>query len=401
MASLKLSTKVLLLLFTIHYSLFTQKVQAQQKDFVSYQRSFKKVSDVFNIKEDTLRKQFAAKGLVWPAKYMYIRSFKYDSQLEVWVKNAKADPYKLFKSYKVCALAGSLGPKRVEGDFQVPEGFYYVNEFKPNSNYDLALGVNYPNPSDRVLGDSSLLGGDIYIHGSCVTVGCIPITNPQIEDVYTIAAFCHNEGQDFIPIHLFPVVFKNIKSRDFLQKILGDRPDYEPMSRKMKYVYYYFEKYHNLPIIMSNDKGDYTFGDNNINVVFDDEVKAPPPPEKKITPKREAKKVAFDESEIVSAVNTLPVYPGGSNAFQEFLDKLGKDLVPLLPEGRKKAYVQVQYVIDKEGNVILPKVLSGANNEMNNLIIDRFEAMPKWAPAVRIYTKVPIRLQQTVEVIGD
>jgi len=58
-------------------------------------------------KEDTLQKQFEARGLKWPAKYIYLRSFKYDSQLEVWVKNEIKEPFKLFKTYKVCALAGS------------------------------------------------------------------------------------------------------------------------------------------------------------------------------------------------------------------------------------------------------------------------------------------------------
>ncbi len=56
----------------------------------------------------------------------------------------------LFKTYKVCALAGTLGPKRMEGDYQVPEGFYYINEFNPQSNYYLSLGINYPNESDKV-----------------------------------------------------------------------------------------------------------------------------------------------------------------------------------------------------------------------------------------------------------
>src|SRR5690606_39752580 len=93
-----------------------------QNSFVDYQKSFAKVADVFRRKEDTLRKQFEAKGLKWPAKYIYIRSFKYDSQLEVWVKNSIGEPFSLFKTFKVCAMAGSLGPKRMSGDYQVPEG---------------------------------------------------------------------------------------------------------------------------------------------------------------------------------------------------------------------------------------------------------------------------------------
>jgi murein L,D-transpeptidase YafK len=33
----------------------------------------------------------------------------------------------------------------MEGDYQVPEGFYYITEFNPASNYHLSLGINYPN----------------------------------------------------------------------------------------------------------------------------------------------------------------------------------------------------------------------------------------------------------------
>jgi len=123
----------LLSIFIIHIS------ANSQNSFVDYQKSFQKVSDIFKRKEDTLKKQFAARNLKWPAKYIYVRSFKYDSELEVWVKNTQEEEYKLFKTYKVCALAGTLGPKRIEGDYQVPEGFYYINEFKPNSSYHLSL----------------------------------------------------------------------------------------------------------------------------------------------------------------------------------------------------------------------------------------------------------------------
>jgi hypothetical protein len=105
-------------------------------------------------REDSLQKEFAAKGLEWPVKYMFIRSFKYDGQLEVWVKGHEKDKFKLFKTYKVCLLSGAMGPKRMQGDFQVPEGFYYITEFNPRSAYHLALGLNYPNASDKILSDS-------------------------------------------------------------------------------------------------------------------------------------------------------------------------------------------------------------------------------------------------------
>lgn len=83
----------------------------------------------------------------------------------------------------MCMQSGTLGPKRMEGDYQMPEGFYYINEFKPYSNFHLALGINYPNASDKVLSDARRPGGDIYIHGGCVSTGCIAISDQPIEEL--------------------------------------------------------------------------------------------------------------------------------------------------------------------------------------------------------------------------
>src|SRR6185436_2564318 len=196
-----------------------QTSAASFASFIEYQKTFARPDESFRKKEDTLQKQFAKKGLKWPANYIYIRSFKYDSQLEVWVKNEMDEPFKLFKTYKVCVLAGTLGPKRMEGDFQVPEGFYYINEFNAKSNYYLSLGLNYPNPSDRILSDSLEPGGDIYIHGSCVTIGCIPLTDAQIDEIYILAAHAKSSGQDFIPVHIFPVRYNVKKSLDYLNTV--------------------------------------------------------------------------------------------------------------------------------------------------------------------------------------
>ena len=135
---------------------------------------------------------------------MYIRSFKYDSQLEVWVKNTQKEPFKLFKTYKVCALAGTLGPKRMQGDYQVPEGFYYINEFNPRSNYHLALGINYPNASDKILSDAHRPGNNIYIHGNCVSTGCIAIQDGPIEEVYLMTLDAKKRMGRNVPIHIFP-----------------------------------------------------------------------------------------------------------------------------------------------------------------------------------------------------
>lgn len=227
-----------------------------QPSFLDAQKNFPNVAQALKLKQDTLQKQFAAMGLQWPPRQIYIRSFKYDSQMEVWVRNSISENFKLFKTYRVCALAGALGPKRMAGDYQVPEGFYYITEFNPRM-YHLALKLNYPNPSDKILSDSLRPGGGIYIHGSCITVGCIPINDSQIEELYLLAASAKNNGQDFIPVHIFPVRYNVPQSMEYLKRAAKDNIPMQKFAVKLKEAYDYFDKEKQLPIIAINKRGEY------------------------------------------------------------------------------------------------------------------------------------------------
>jgi murein L,D-transpeptidase YafK len=108
-----------------------------------------------------------------------------------------------------------------------------------------------------VLSDSVKPGGDIYIHGSCLTVGCIPIQNEQIEELYILAANAKAQGQDFIPVHIFPIRYSNKKSFDSFARITKDNQDVQRFAIKIKEVYDYFEQKKKLPLITVNKKGDY------------------------------------------------------------------------------------------------------------------------------------------------
>jgi len=361
--------------------------------FIDNQRSIPRINDAMKRKEDTLMKQFQEKGLLWPANFIYIRSFKYDSELEVWVKNKKEEKYKLFKTYKVCALAGTLGPKRMAGDYQVPEGVYCINEFNPRSEYHLSLGLNYPNASDRLLSDLSQPGGDIYIHGSCVTVGCIPLTDDKIEEVYILAAHAKDMGEDFIPVHIFPVNFKNAKSVNYLNKYLLSFSEYGPFAKNMKNIFYYFEKNRQLPLILIDNKGDYVTED----VVMPEETKA----EKLIKKKIVHKPQPIKDEDLATSVDNLPVYPGGNDAFQSFLDNLSKEMSKDLEEGQRKTFVQVEYIIDAEGKPVYARVLRGGNDVMNEKIEKAFEQMPQWTPAKHYGKKIGIKLKQSIMVGTD
>ena len=228
-----------------------------QGNFVEYQKNSIKVSSIFNNMEDSVVKQFEEKKLTWPPQEMFIRSFKYDRLLEVWVKANAKEPFKLFKTYKVCMQSGTMGPKRIQGDYQVPEGFYYINEFNPNSNYHLALGLNYPNASDKILSDSLHPGNAIYIHGNCVSIGCIPISDLPMEEVYIIASHVKATGQDFIPVHVFPVKYNIKKSAEYLNQTLQTKPVLIAFASKLKEAFNYFEEKKQLPVIIVNKKGEY------------------------------------------------------------------------------------------------------------------------------------------------
>jgi murein L,D-transpeptidase YafK len=207
--------------------------------------------------EDSLRKQFEVKKLTWPPQELYIRSFKYDRILEVWVKGDSKESFKLFKAYKVCMQSGTIGPKRLEGDYQMPEGFYYINEFNPNSNFHLSLGLNYPNASDKILSDSLHPGNSIYIHGKCLSTGCIAIDNKPIEELYLLASYVKDAGEEFIPVHVFPIKYNVKKSFEYLAQITKDNQPLQQFAVSLKSAFDYFEEKKQLPLIMVNKKGQY------------------------------------------------------------------------------------------------------------------------------------------------
>lgn len=91
-----------------------------------------------------------------------------------------------------------------------PKVFYYINHFNPSSSYHLSLGINYPNKSDELLSVAKNLGDNIYIHGNCVTIGCIPITDHWIEELYVLCMEARNNGQKKIPVYIFPFKFDEV-----------------------------------------------------------------------------------------------------------------------------------------------------------------------------------------------
>jgi murein L,D-transpeptidase YafK len=111
--------------------------------------------------------------------------------------------YVHLKTFPMCRWSGQLGPKRRQGDRQVPEGFYAIGpaQMNPNSSYYLSFNVGYPNALDRALGHT---GGDIMVHGACSSAGCFSMTDKQIAEIYAIARSSLAGGQRAIQMQSFP-----------------------------------------------------------------------------------------------------------------------------------------------------------------------------------------------------
>lgn len=243
-------------------------------NFKNQQLKYERVKTAYEEKSKAVFALLRDKSLSPLKLQLYFRAFKKEQILEVWAKNSDDKTFQLLKSYPVAASSGNLGPKRKQGDMQTPEGFYHIERFNPISNFYLSLGINYPNASDKVLGEKGNLGNDIFIHGASMTVGCLPMTDDKIKEIYLLAVEAKNAGQTEIPVHIFPAKLTNknllelqgiVKSSDFVnywsalkngQNI--DSEKFITFWRKLKEGYDIFEETHQLPKISVKATGEYT-----------------------------------------------------------------------------------------------------------------------------------------------
>jgi murein L,D-transpeptidase YafK len=131
-----------------------------------------------------------------------LRAYKAESELEVWKQDSSGE-YKLLKTFPMCRWSGQLGPKKTEGDRQVPEGFYAITpaQLNPNSAFYLSFNIGYPNTFDRQLGRS---GSHIMVHGVCSSRGCFSMTDEQIAEIYALTREAFGGGQKAVQMHSLP-----------------------------------------------------------------------------------------------------------------------------------------------------------------------------------------------------
>jgi len=228
-------------------------VMLLQNTFKETQLKNARVKTAYSEKEDVVKAYFKEKNIKYNGFRLFIRAFKKEQKLETWVLEEGKETYALLHTYDFCAVSGKLGPKRKEGDLQIPEGVYSINHFNPQSNFYLSLGVSYPNASDRILSDQKHPGGNIYIHGNCVTIGCIPLTDDKIKELYVLAVQARGT-QDNIPVHIFPAKLSsaelNALKTDFSAPTIS-------FWTNLKKVYDDFEQTKKLKQVKVTKTGDY------------------------------------------------------------------------------------------------------------------------------------------------
>ena len=224
-----------------------------QTRFKNHQLTFERVKTAYSEKWANLQAELTEAGVKGPFK-LYMAAYKKEGELQLWVQSANEQTYKIFRTYTFCKHSGTLGTKVKEGDLQTPEGFYYINAFNPVSNFYLSLGINYPNALDKLRSGTEKPGGDIYIHGNCVTVGCIPLTDEKIKEVYILAVEAKNSGQSLIPVHIFP--FKMTSGN--LNRYALQFPAQRPLWTNLQSGYHYFEQYQ-IPPKVRLQKDKYLF----------------------------------------------------------------------------------------------------------------------------------------------
>lgn len=225
-----------------------------QENFLAEQLRFERVQMAYTASFENLKNDLSSKNILFSSYSLLFRAFKAEGELEIWIKNENTD-FQLFKTYKICKPSGTLGPKYKQGDKQVPEGYYYIDRFNPVSNFWLSLGINYPNMADSIRSTATNLGGDIFIHGNCVTVGCLPMTNEKMNEIYILSVLAKNGGQEKIPIHIYPYRFSEIKNSIFENMFTK----YADFWKTIEKEYNYFNENHKIPQINVNNEGNYVF----------------------------------------------------------------------------------------------------------------------------------------------
>ncbi|MEI6276089.1 MAG: L,D-transpeptidase family protein [Prolixibacteraceae bacterium] len=163
-----------------------------------------RVREAYAAKEKIVEEALTGHSISRDNLRIYLRAFKTEKVVELWAKNSCDSVYTLVRELPICDLSGDVGAKRRSRDLQVPEGFYHISGLNPFSKYYLSMKINYPNASDSIRGVRRHLGNNIFIHGSCISSGCLAMTDDRIRELFVYCVEAYNAGQEEIELTIFP-----------------------------------------------------------------------------------------------------------------------------------------------------------------------------------------------------
>jgi murein L,D-transpeptidase YafK len=202
-----------------------------------------------------IRQKYHDAAVPYPGE-IFLRWLKREAVVELWARES-GHRFRLVFRYPILAVSGVPGPKRREGDRQVPEGFYEIDRFNPKSLFHLSLGLNYPNAADLILSDREHPGGDIFIHGSDVSIGCAPLGDEAIEEVYLAALDARESGQSRIEVHVFPDRMSGPEWEQYAASEIARHPMLKGFWAQLQPGFAYFERHRTLPKVTVGSDGRY------------------------------------------------------------------------------------------------------------------------------------------------
>jgi murein L,D-transpeptidase YafK len=188
---------------------------------------------------------------------VYIRIFKLEHELEIWVE--KDGRFVRFATYPICLWSGRLGPKLKEGDRQAPEGFYTVgaDQLNPNSRMHRSFSLGFPNLFDQAHGRT---GTFLMVHGGCASIGCYAVTDPAVDEIWRLVTAALDKGEGRFPVHVFPfrMTQSNVRARR--------GSPWDSFWADLKKGYDLFEQ-SGLPPVVSVCQGRYVFAPGSVETV--------------------------------------------------------------------------------------------------------------------------------------
>ena len=162
-------------------------------------------------------------------------------------------PYSFIKLYNIKnSNVARLGPKTKQGDTLTPEGIYTL-DFYPAfkwSDFYLAFKITYPNRADYIRRNFwnviTKPGGYINIHGCCVSIGCVPLGNPDIEELFF---FIRNNQikNNLIDVHLYPFKFDSPDNEKTISLYKDRNKKIYDFWENLKDIYLYFTQNKKIP----------------------------------------------------------------------------------------------------------------------------------------------------------